>query len=212
MESEIIAGIKAPDSKLAIEATELARSASAPVVFNHVMRSWLFAEIIGHARGIKYDRELVYVGAILHDLGLTDRFAGPERFEVDGANAARDLMRAHGAAEDRTWLVWDAIALHSAPSIAGNKQPEVAVVHFGISVDVIGFGIEEISRASIDAITAAFPRLHFKRDFTKTLAAVAARKPHQAFGNFLADVGERHVKGFARPNFCDLMESVPIPE
>jgi len=212
MEKEIIAGIKAPDSRLAVEATELAREVSAPVVFNHVMRSWLFAETLGRARGIKYDRELVYVGAILHDLGLTDRFAGPERFEVDGANAARDLLRAHGTAEDKIWLVWDAIALHSTPSIASSKQPEVAVVHFGISVDVVGFGIEEVPRASIDAITAAYPRLHFKRDFMKSLAAVAARKPHQAFGNFVADVGERHVKGFARLNFCDLMESVPIAE
>ncbi len=207
-----IAGIRIPDSKLAREATELAREVSSPMLFNHVMRSYFFGALIARGRGLKHDAELVYLASVLHDLGLTERFRGPFRFEVDGANAAREFLRSRGVPPGQTTLVWDAIALHSTPGIALHKEPEVVVAAIGIGVDVPGFGADELPPGVLDQVVDAYPRLRFKTAFTEQLIEMAKRKPEMTFGSFLVEVGYRHVPGFSTPNFCDLMAGAPFAE
>jgi len=207
-----VAGIAIPDSKLAAEATELAREASSPMLFNHVMRSYFFGELIATRRGIRHDVELVYLATVLHDLGLTAKFEGPLRFEVDGANAAREFLKARGVPAEKTALVWDAIALHSTPGIALHKEPEVVVAALGIGLDVPGFGADEVAPSALTQVVAAYPRLKFKAEFMNDLIAITKRKPQVTFGSFLVDVGYRHVPAFSCPNFCDLMAGAPFAE
>lgn len=210
--SQEVAGIRLPDSKLAREANEWVRDVSKPVVYHHVLRSYVFAELLGRARGLTYDSELLYLATVMHDLGLTERYAGAERFEVDGANAARDFLVERQVPREKISRVWDAIALHTSAGIAGHKEPEVALAHFGISVDVVGMGAEHIGRERLDAVIAAFPRLDFKKGLTRELCGVLHKKPHTAFGNFLTEVGGRHIPGFRTANFCDLLEAAPFSE
>ena len=140
-----IGGIVAPDSELARKAAALAGQAHSKVLLNHVHRTWWFAEFIGKKREMKYDRELVYLASVLHDLGLSEKHAADKRFEVDGADAASKFLHTHDYPKAKTDIVWDAIALHSAGDIADRREPEVALVHFGAFVDVMGIRKEEIS-------------------------------------------------------------------
>lgn len=207
-----IAGIRIPDSRLATEATELAYEASPPMLFNHVMRSYLFGELLARKRGLSYDPELLYLATVLHDLGMTERFEGPFRFEVDGANTAREFLKARGVPPEKTALVWDAIALHSTPGIALHKEAEVVAAALGIGVDVPGFGADELPPGALEQVVAAYPRLRFKTVFMERLIEMAKRKPQVTFGSFLVDVGFRHVLGYSCPNFCDLMAGAPFAE
>jgi len=111
----VFAGIKVPDTTLVRDAMELARGLLEPFLFNHVMRSWLFGVVLSEDAEHAPDPELLAVAAVLHDLGLTDRYTGANRFEVDGANAARVFLSDHGISAHQMQLVWDAIALHTTP-------------------------------------------------------------------------------------------------
>src|SRR5271167_3242476 len=138
------AGIKVPDTALVRDAIDLSRSLLEPFLFNHVMRSWLFGIVLAESAVIAPDAELLAVAAILHDLGLTERYNGEDRFEVDGANAARAFLKDRGISTQQTQVVWDAIALHTTRSIALHKESEVAMTHSGIAVDVIGVRLDRI--------------------------------------------------------------------
>src|SRR6202789_3143629 len=165
----ILAGIKVTDTRLVRDAIDLARSSSEPYLFNHVMRSWLFGILLSENAKPLPDPELLAVSTVLHDLGLTDRYMAEERFEVDGANAARAFLKERGIATLQLQLVWDAIALHTTRSIALHKEPEVAMAHSGIAVDVLGAGLDRIPHDKQEAIVAAFPRLALKSQFKSTL-------------------------------------------
>jgi len=149
-----LAGIKVVDTPLVRDAMELARESSAPYLFNHAMRSWLFAALIAEGAKPTPDPELLAVSAILHDLGLTDYYAGSERFEVDSANAARSFLKERRVPAHHVRLVWDAIALHTTRCIALHKEPEVVITHSGIAVDVIGAGLDSIPQDKVRAILA----------------------------------------------------------
>src|SRR2546430_4101600 len=138
----VSAGIKVPDTVLVRDAIDLSRSASEPFLFNHVMRSWLFGILLSEGAKPAPDPELLAVSAVLHDLGLTDCYTAENRFEVDGANAARAFLKDRGISTQQTQVVWDAIALHTTPSIALHKEPEVAMTHSGITAEVLGGGLE----------------------------------------------------------------------
>lgn len=202
----------APDSALARKAADLAARAHSTSLLNHVHRTWWFAEFLGTKRGLKYDRELVYLAALLHDLGLSDQHAGPNRFEVDGADAASRFLLEHHYPPEKAELVWDAIALHSSGGIAERKRPEIALINFGAHVDVMGLRLEEISRALIDDTLALYPRLGFKRAFSEALAEVARRKPHTAIGTGMADISRRLNPDLALPNVCDLIHDGPFDD
>ena len=208
----ILAGIRVVDTQLVRDSMDLARSLSEPYIFNHVMRSWLFGVLIAADAQPAPDPELLAVSAILHDLGLTDRYSAQERFEVDGANAARSFLKERGIPAHRIQLVWDAIALHTTRSIALNKEPEVAMTHSGIFVDVLGAGLELIPQDKLRAILAEFPRLSMKKQFLDCLCGVVRRKPATSYDNSLRDLGTRYVEGYAAPNVADLVENAPFSE
>ena len=208
----VLAGMKVVDTPLVRDAMELARNSSEPYLFNHVMRSWLFAVVIAEDAKPAPDPELLALSGILHDLGLTDRYAAQERFEVDGANAARSFLKERGIPAHQIQLVWDAIALHTTRSIALHKEPEVAVIHSGIAIDVIGAGLDLIPQEKVRAILSEFPRLSMKKQFLECLCGVVRRKPATTYDNTLRDLGARYVKGYTAPSVADLFENVPFSE
>ena len=208
----VLAGIKVIDAPLVHDAIELARNSSEPYLFNHAMRSWLFGVVIAEGAKRAPDPELLAVSAILHDLGLTDRYSAQERFEVDGANAARSFLKERGIPAHQIQLVWDAIALHTTRSIALHKEPEVAVTHSGIAVDVIGAGLDLIPQDKVRAILSEFPRLSMKKQFLEDLCDVIRRKPATSYDNTLRDLGTRYVKGYSAPSVADLFENAPFME
>ena len=208
----VFAGIKVVDTPLVHDAIELARSSSEPYLFNHVMRSWLFGVLIAEGATPPPDPELLAVSAVLHDLGLTDHYNGQERFEVDGANAARAFMKERGIPAHQVQLVWDAIALHTTRSIALHKEPEVAMTHSGIAMDVIGAGLNLIPQEKVRAILAEFPRLSMKKQFQDRLCSVVRQKPATSYDNVLRDIGSRYVAGYTAPTFADLLEAAPFNE
>jgi hypothetical protein len=206
------AGIKVPDTSLVRDAIDLARSSSEPYLFNHVMRSWLFGVLLSEGAQLAPDPELLAVATILHNLGLTERYGGENRFEVDGANAARAFLKGRNISPHQVQLVWDAIALHTTRSIALHKEPEVAMTHSGVTMDVLGAGIDRISKDKQDAVLTAFPRLALKNQLQACLCSIVRRKPATSFDNILRDFGTRYVEGFSAPNFADLIKNAPFSE
>jgi hypothetical protein len=208
----VYAGIKVPDTILVRDAIDLSRSLLEPSLFNHVMRSWLFGVLLSEGAELAPDAELLAVAAVLHDLGLTNRYTAENRFEVDGANAARAFLKDRDISAQQTQLVWDAIALHTTPTLALHKEPEVAMTHSGIAVDVLGAGLDRIPHDKQRAILAEFPRLAFKNQFQACLSNVVRQKPATSIDNILRDFGIRYVEGFTSPNFADLVASAPFYE
>jgi hypothetical protein len=208
----VYAGIKVPDTTMVREAVDLSRSLLEPFLFNHVMRSWLFGVLLSETADVAPDAELLAVAAVLHDLGLTDRYTAENRFEVDGANAARAFLKDRGIPAQQMQVVWDAIALHTTPTLALHKEPEVVMTHSGIAVDVLGAGLDRIPQEKQRAILAEFPRLAFKGQFKGCLCNVVRQKPMTAIDNILRDFGIRYVEGFAPPNFADLVAGAPFSE
>src|SRR4051812_870719 len=150
-----IDGVTVPDSKLASEVTELVRDTASPLLFNHSSRVYCFGALAGQRSGLTFDPELLYIGAMFHDLGLTARYSSlSERFEVDGANAARDFLRSHRIGPKDIDLVWAAIALHTTPGIPKHMHPVIALVNAGVLMDVIGIGYEQFTDSARDAVTA----------------------------------------------------------
>lgn len=207
-----VAGLRLPDSPLIAEAVAYARAVYEPYLFNHAMRSWLFAAAIGRAKGIDCDIEVVAVGTLLHDIGLAAAVAGPNRFEVNGANAARSFLAARGCSGRRAQLVWDLVALNSTVSIALHKEPEVALGTMGIGLDYAGFGAELIPPPNMARILDAFPRLGMKEQFTETCCRLVAARPETTSDNFLRDFGERFVPGYKATSAVDLLMNAPFEE
>ena len=183
-----------------------------PYLFNHVVRSWLFAARIGQLRNIEHDAEVVAVGTLLHDVTLNERFNGPRRFEVEGADLARAFARQGGVDERRAQLIWDSVALNSTPSIGLYKEAEVALCTAGIALDVIGLQYEFIPSAEIARIVAEFPRLGMKRRMARFFCHIAERNPETTYDNFVRDFGERHVAGYRAPSSVDLVANAPFKE
>jgi HD superfamily phosphodiesterase len=200
--------ITIPDSRLARETTDLIRSVESDLLYNHSLRVFAFGALQGERQGLKYDPELLYVGAMFHDIGLVEGHrSAHDRFEVDGANAARDFLRSHGVEADRVRVVWDAIALHTTPGIPQHKEPEVALVTAGVELDVLGLGYDDITPEARDAVLAAYPRVDFKERIIQAFADGIMQKRETAFGNVKADVLAEKLPGYVRPNFCTMIRS-----
>src|SRR5215468_4337171 len=170
--TRLLAGVSAPDTPLISRAIDFARERSEPYLFNHVMRSWIFAVIFAQRKQIAHDGEVLAVTTILHDLGLSEAFNGPLRFEVEGANAARAFARREGMDDRRAQVIWDGVALNSTPSIALHKEGEVSLCTAGIALDWAGFGYEALSDSQVATIVDAFPRLDMKRQFTRATCRI----------------------------------------
>ena len=212
LNERLMAGVSVPDSPLITEALEYAQKLSEPYLFNHAVRSWLFAAKVGRLKGIDYDPEVVAVGTILHDIGLTVAVSGPNRFEVNGAAAALSFIKERGLSNRRAQLIWDLIALNSTPSIALHKEAEVALGTMGIALDWGGFGFELIPPAEMTEILKAFPRLKMKDQFAETCCHLVTAKPETSSDNFLRDFGERFVPGYKPISAVDLLMNAPFEE
>jgi hypothetical protein len=207
------AGVTVPDTKLAREATDLVRSSTSDLVYDHSRRVFWFGSLQGRNRGLSFDPELLYIGAMFHDLGLNEQFRGSgRRFEVDSAGEARRFLQGHGLPEDSIRRVWTAIALHTTPGIPEFMEPEVALVTAGVEYDVLGIGYHDISDVDRAEITALHPRPDFKRNILQAFTEGIAPKPETTFGNVKADVLERFVPGYQRGNFVDVIEDSAWPE
>jgi hypothetical protein len=211
-ETRVVAGVLVPDTPLIARAIEHARIHSEPYLFNHVMRSWLFSVSLARRRQIAHDAEVLAVATLLHDIGLAQAFDGPLRFEVEGANAARQFGKSAGFDDRRCQLVWDTVALNSTPSIALYKETEVALSTAGIALDWGGWGYESIPEAQIAEIVDAFPRLGMKRQFAHAVCRIVETRPASTYDNFARDFGERCVPGYKSPSMVDILMNAPFGE
>lgn len=208
-----VAGIIIPDSAIAQQATDLLLTHGNEFLYNHSLRVFLFASLNAQRKGIQHDSELLYVASVFHDLGLTKKYSSPDlRFEVDGANAARDFLKSHGLPQQRLQLVWDTIALHTTIGIAEHKEAEVALMYSGVGLDVMGEGYENLSSEHRTAIIEAFPRTDFKKKIIPTFFSGFEHKTETTFGNIKADVCAFMIPNFHRKNFCDCILHSPWSE
>jgi hypothetical protein len=210
--TRLLAGVTVPDTPTISRAIEFARERTEPYLFNHAMRSWLFAAALAQLKQTAHDGEVLAVTAILHDVGLAEGFDGPLRFEVEGANAARAFARDEGVDERRAQLIWDGVALNSTPSISLYKEVEVALCTGGIGLDWGGFGYEAIPEAQVAEIVEAFPRLEMKRRFTRAVCRIVETRPATTYDNFAGDFGERFVPGYQRASTVDYLLNSPFKE
>ncbi len=206
-ETTSTSGVTIPDSKLAREATELVRDTESTLLFNHSTRVYYFAALAGKRLELSFDSELLYIGAMFHDMGLTPNYSSKsDRFEVDGANSAREFLRRQNVSPHEIDIVWTAIALHTTPGIPQYMHPVIALLTNGVQMDVLGIAYSEFSDADREAIVAAYPRSqHFKEDIITAFYEGIKHKPETTFGNVKADVlGDKDPK-FQRVNFCSVI-------
>ncbi|GGG90098.1 HD domain-containing protein [Silvibacterium dinghuense] len=202
-----VSGISIPDTKLAREITEFIRDTETELLFHHSSRVYYFGAIAGKNRGFNFDAELLYAGAMFHDIGLMPGYSSPaERFEVDGANAARTFLKSRGIPQHDLDTVWAAIALHTTPGIPEHMHPVIALVTAGVEMDVLGIRYSEYSDQVRNAVVAAYPRTpHFKEDILQAFYDGIQKKPETTFGNVKADVLADKDPKFVRGNFCSII-------
>ena len=211
--SESVAGIDIPDTPLVRAITAHIRDAENDLLFNHSRRVFIFGALQGRRRGLRPDLELLYAGAMFHDIGLTESYRGSTlRFEVDGANAPRDFLLEHDVAAADAQKVWLGIALHTTPGVPEFLAPETALVTAGVETDVLGIGRDDLSPEALEAVTAAHPRPDFKRQILVAFNDGMKHRPDTTFGTCNADVLERSDPGFVRDNFVDTILANSWPE
>lgn len=163
-----------PDTTVALAARRLCEEVSPDFVYNHTVRSYLFARelaaVTGAEAGRGYDDELLFLACILHDLGVTDYASGDQRFEVDGADAAARFLRSQGMDDARTRTVWSAIALHTSPGLASSFGIVEGLAQDGIAADVVGQGRERLRPGFADRVHARWPRYDLAHALTRQIA------------------------------------------
>ena len=210
---ESIADIVIPDTSLVREITDYIRGAEDELLFNHSRRVFLFGALQGRRRGLNPDLELLYAAAMFHDLGLTERYRTSDvRFEVDGANAARDFLRERGVDKTDIDKVWLGIALHTTPGVPEFLDDEVALVQAGVEVDVIGLGREDLTQEALAAVTAAHPRPQFKQRIIQAFYDGMKHRPQTTFGTMNDDVLAHFDPAFKREDFVDIILNNGWPE
>jgi hypothetical protein len=196
-----------PDSKLAREVTQFIRDTESELLFRHSSRVYLWGALIAERRGLEFDPELLYAASMFHDVGLTDRYStSPLRFEVDGANAARDFLRSRGIAEQGVEQVWLAIALHTTPGVPEHMQPEIALVQAGAGMDVTGRGYDQFTAEQRAAVVSAYPRgADFEHDMIDAFYRGMRHRPDSTFGTFNDDFLAFKEPGFQRTDLCSII-------
>jgi hypothetical protein len=207
--SEIIAGVEIPETPAAEEATRLIRETTNPLIFHHSRRVFLFSTLRGRELGLRPDPELLYLSALFHDAGLLRPFSEVEqRFELDGADHARQFLLDRGFSRTAAEVVWTAIALHTTPGIPGRMGDEVAATNFGVLTDVVGLGLDGLDPGQVEEILAVHPRGDFKNEFLQAFVDGLGYRPDTTYGTVNADVLEHFVPGFRRVSMVErIMES-----
>ena len=206
-----ISGIKIPDSKMAREATQLIRDTESDLLFDHSTRVYFWAALTAKRKDLVFDPELLYTGAMFHDIGLTQTYRGSQlRFEVDGANAARDFLRSYGVGESDIETVWMAIALHTTPGIPEHMHPGIALVHSAAGMDVVGRAYDDFSDEQRKAVIAAYPRGgDFEHGMIEAFYQGMKHRPGTTFGTFNDDILAFKDPNFQRINLCSLIFGSP---
>ena len=211
--SNTIAGIELPDTPLVHDVTDYIRAQENDLLFDHSRRVFFFGALQGLHRGLRPDLELLYVGAMFHDIGLTEPYRSSNlRFEVDGANAARDFLLERGCDEADAEKVWLGIALHTTPGIPEFLGPEIALVTAGVETDVLGIGRDDLSPEALAAVTAAHPRPDFKRRILAAFTDGMKHRPRSTFGTMNADVLEHYDPTFVRDDMVEKILNNSWPE
>ena len=207
--AQAIHGIRIPDSRMAREATEFIRDTESDLLFHHSSRVYYWGALAGQRRGMKVDSELLYIGCMFHDIGLTQEHCScDKRFEVDGANAARRFLEGYGIEKADIDKVWAAIALHTTPGIPEFMAPEIALVTAGVEMDVLGIDYEHVSDEAREAVVKAHPRPEaFKEEIIQAFYNGIKQKPQTTFGNVKADVIRDKEPGFVPLNFCSVIRN-----
>ena len=202
-----------PDSPLAKETTDILREHSTALLFNHSIRVYLFAAEQGGQKKLRFDTELLYVAAVFHDLGLIEKFSSQnERFEVDGANAARQFLTTHDVPEEQVQTVWEAIALHTTPGVPQYMRAEIALLNSGVVLDLFGRGLDQFPSELRERIVATYPRTDFKEGMVKSLFDGFSHKPGTTYGTVNAGICERFIPGYKSPNAVDLIAASAFPD
>jgi HD domain len=208
-----IAGITIPDTPLTRDISEYIRDTEDDLLFNHSRRVFLFGALQGRRRGLQPDPELLYAGAMFHDIGLTEGYrTSMLRFEVDGANAARDFLMERGIDDAAARKVWLSIALHTTPGVPEFLDPEIALVTAGVETDVLGIGRDDLSSDALAAVTAAHPRPDFKNRILRAFNDGMKHRPDSTFGTMNADVLQHFDDTFVRDDFVQIILSNSWPE
>ena len=209
--SQTIAGIVIPDSALAKATTEYIRDVESDLLYNHSRRVFLFGALSGQRKQLAYDPELLYVGAMFHDLGLVEGHrTDTERFEVDSANNAKAFMKPFGLSDDDVEQVWLAIALHTTPGVPHHLRPNVALVTAGVEMDVLGINYGAFAAEQREAVVHAHPRGEgFKECILCAFADGFKDRPDTTFGTVNADVLVDKDPTFKPLNFVDIIRTSP---
>jgi hypothetical protein len=208
-----IAGIQLPDTELVRDVTDFIRAHENDLLFDHSRRVFYFGALQGLRRGLQPNLELLYVGAMFHDLGLTERYRTSNlRFEVDSANAARDFLLGRGVDEADARKVWLSIALHTTPGVPEFLEPEIALVTAGVETDVLGIGRDDLAPDQLAAVAAAHPRPDFKRHILQAFTDGFKHRPRSTFGTVNADVLEHYDPSFVRDDFVEIILKNSWPE
>lgn len=206
--SEIIAGVTIPDSRMARETTDFICDVESPLLYHHSRRTYLFGMLHGELRSQSVDPELLYVAAMFHDLGLVEGHRNlSQRFEVDGADAARDFLKSHDIAADEIRRVWSAIALHTTHGVPVFMEPEIALLAAGVETDVDGAGLDLLDPTDIKEVISAHPRHQFKERSLPAFAEGFKDRPDTTFGAITADVLAHFSPGFQRKDFVEVVQN-----
>lgn len=204
MTTQEVPGVRIPDSQLAREITELVRDTESDLLYRHSLRCYCWGCLAGRRNGLEFDEELLYAASMFHDIGLTARYENSQlRFEVDGANAARDFLRSRGISESDIETVWNAVALHTTPGIPQFMRAEVALVQAGAGMDVAGRGYDQFTEEERKAVLAAFPReANFKSGIIDAFYQGMKHRPDSTFGTFNDDFIAYKDPSFRRVDMC----------
>jgi hypothetical protein len=212
--SDSVAGLTVPDTSLTRDVTEFVRAAEDDLLFDHSRRVYFFGALQGRRRGLEPDPELLYAGAMFHDVGLTEphRSTSSQRFEVDSADAARDFLLERGVDPDLVRRVWLSIALHTTPGVPEFLDAEIALVTAGVETDVLGIDLDLLPHEAVAAVTEAHPRPDFKRRILGAFTEGIRQRPRSTFGTVNADVLDHYDESFIRDDFVEIILSNGWPE
>jgi HD superfamily phosphodiesterase len=173
-----VADIRVPDSDAARAAERLSREQSPQTLYAHAVRSFLFASLLARRDRQLVDEEALYVGCILHDIGLTPRHKHPSRaFEYVSADVAMELSETFDWPERRRSDLGRAIILHMAEEVAASETAEARLLEAGVALDVTGHRLADVDSFALREILRRLPRGPFKNEFSALMREEAEGKP-----------------------------------
>jgi hypothetical protein len=211
-----VAGVRIPDTALCIAAVDLLESSSPKFLCMHCLRTYIFGSLaVGSLGRPVADEEAAFCAALLHDLGLIPPYRRDNRFEIDGADAARDFCAKHQVSPERADLVWKAIALHTSPGIPTRLAGEIALVHLGAGLDFLGLGLDQVPPQVLEEILEKYPRMKFKSQFRDLLVEHCQHNAAAQVLTWTDDVARTAgctLHGNAIPTASQIMSAAPFDE